>query len=88
MFACIIAVVMINAAEYKKHKSGTALRNPYTAVAVGMGLAIVVIGGARWLVGWPDWTIAIETALIALFAVFWAAQTNELWDDGLRIRTR
>jgi hypothetical protein len=88
MFACIIAVGVINAAEYKKHKSGSVLRNPYTAVAAGMGMAIVVSGGARWVLGWRHWTIAIETALIALFAIFWAVQTKELWDDGLRVRTR
>jgi hypothetical protein len=62
VFACIVTVVAINAAEYKKHKSESALWNPYTAVAAGMGLAIVVTGGARWDLGWRHWTIAIETA--------------------------
>ena len=86
MFICIVAVVAINAAEYKKHKSGSAIRNPYTAVAVGMVVALVVIGGAG-LLGWHHWTIAIETALLVLFAVFWTVQTIELWKPGLRVRT-
>jgi hypothetical protein len=86
MFACIIAVVVINAAEFKTHMSGSAFRNPYSPVAAGMGIAIVVIGGAGVL-GWRHWTIAIETSLIVLFAVFWIVQTTELWHDGLRVVT-
>jgi hypothetical protein len=86
MFGCIIAVVVINAAEFNTHISGSAVRNPYSPVAAGMGLAIVVIGGAGVL-GWRHWTIAIETSLIVLFAVFWIVQTTELWHYGLRVGT-
>jgi hypothetical protein len=87
MFACIIAVVAINAAGYRAQTSGSAIRNPYTAVAAGMGMAIVAIGAAG-LLGWDHWTIAIETALIALFAVFWIVQTKDLWKAGLRVEAR
>jgi hypothetical protein len=81
MFLCITAVVAINAFHYKADTNGT-LRNRYAAIAVGMGAAI-----AAYFVGWAlDWsnrTIFVETALLALFALFWTFQTLHLWTRGL-----
>jgi hypothetical protein len=81
MFLVITAVVLLNALRYKEDTDGT-LRNRYTAIAGGMVIAIVA-----WPVGyalhWSDRTIATETALLLLFAIFWANQTYHLWHRGL-----
>jgi hypothetical protein len=81
MFLCITAVVAINALLYRQDTSGT-LRNRYTVIAVGMGIAI-----AAWFVGWAlaweDRTFFTETALLVLFGIFWANQTFHLRHRGL-----
>jgi hypothetical protein len=84
MFLCIIGVACINAWETEPHRRLVNYRNAYIAIAVGMvatvaATAIVALAG-----GWSHWTIGIEAALIALFAIFWALQTIELWNYGLR----
>jgi hypothetical protein len=84
MFACIVAVVCINAREFKDEKPHErSLRNRYAAIAGAMVGSSVAIGFAGYL-GWAHWLIAIETALIVLFAAFWLIQTIDLWDEGLR----
>jgi hypothetical protein len=82
MFACIFVVVWINALGHRA--SARSPRNPYSAIAVAMALsasAIYMAGKA----GWDYWVLAIEAALICLFAIFWVIQTRELWDTGLRL---
>jgi hypothetical protein len=81
MFICIVVVVGLNAVGYKA--SATSPRNPYTATGVAMVGSSVGIGIAAAL-GWAHWVLAIECALIVLFAVFWVIQTRELWREGLR----
>jgi hypothetical protein len=89
MFLCIIAVVCINAREFKPVGSKHYYARWYTAVAVAMvvvlamGLVVVVV---HWLGGelWSYLTIVVETLLLILFATFWVIQTCELWNDGLR----
>ena len=83
LFACILVVVIINAVEFKTKTGAQTLRNRYTVIAAAMVLATIGIGIAG-LAGWTYWVLAIETALITLFAVFWTTQTQELWHDGLR----
>jgi hypothetical protein len=84
MFLCIVAVVCINAREYKDEKPDErSLRNRYAAIAGAMVGSSLAIGFAGWL-GWSHWLIAIETVLIVLFAVFWLIQTIDLWQRGLR----
>jgi hypothetical protein len=83
MFICILVVVGINALGYKQKTGARPRRNPYVAVAVAMVASAASIGLAG-LVGWDYWIIAIEAALISLFASFWVIQTRELWDQGLR----
>jgi hypothetical protein len=44
------------------------------------------MGVAALLVHWEHVLLWVEGTLIALFAVFWLSQTEELWDQGLRSR--
>jgi hypothetical protein len=83
MFACIIAVVWINALGYRDENEAASLRNRYAAIAVAMGgsLAVIPVGLLR---DWPYWVIVLEGLLITLFAIFWALQTDDLWVKGLR----
>jgi FtsH-binding integral membrane protein len=84
MFLCIIAVACINAWETTPHSRLVNYRNAYIAIAVGMVATVAATAIAALAGGWSHLTIAVEVALIALFAAFWAVQTIELWDYGLR----
>jgi hypothetical protein len=83
MFGCILAAVGDNAFAFKRSTNGSSVRNRYTLIGCLMIGSFAVIGIAG-LSGWKYWVIAIETALIGLFAVFWVIQTKELWEPGLR----
>jgi hypothetical protein len=83
MFVGIFIVVCINAREYKDKGPATSVRNRYGAIAIAMGVSFVVFPVAGAL-GWDYWILAIEIALISLFATFWVIQTRELWHPGLR----
>jgi hypothetical protein len=83
MFACIIAVVWINALSYKEQTEATSVANRYAAIAAAMLASLVVIPVG--LFGdWPYWVIVLEGLLISLFALFWGIQTHELWHKGIR----
>lgn len=85
MFLCIFVVTLNNAFDYKWKGRGESLKNRYIGIAAAMvGSAVAVAAAA--ITGWRYATIAIETAFIGLFAVFWAVQTSELWKPGLRVR--
>ena len=83
MFVCIFVVVWINALGYRDENDVRRWRNPYFVVACAMAASSAIIGIAG-LSDWEYWVIAIEGALILLFALFWIAQTVELWNRGLR----
>ena len=83
MFVCIVGVALDNAVDYKK-RAGKSLLNVYVAIAVAMAGAAVVILAVKAFVGWRYWLLALETAILALFAVFWLVQTWELGGRGLR----
>lgn len=83
MFACFLAVVIWNAVDYKAAKGVSWLKNHYALIAAGMVIAAVVIG-LSGLLGFDYWVLVIEATLITFFAVFWAIQTGELWDRGIR----
>jgi hypothetical protein len=83
MFACIIVVVWINAIAYRQKEGTPFLGNRYYAIAIAMLTAVVGLAIA-WGAGWKYWLLALEAALITLFAIFWVTQTAELWDEGLR----
>jgi hypothetical protein len=90
LFACLVAVVTINAWSYGHRRAGgfqptaTDYANRYAAVAVVMVGSVVLMFGWRLAFGWDHAALWIEAALIACFAAFWAIQTQELWQQGLR----
>lgn len=83
LFGSIIAVVVVNALGFSRHTAGASLRNRYMAIAALMIAAIVCLLIAD-AAGYRYWLILLETALLALFGLFWVIQTLELWDYGLR----
>ena len=90
MFGCIVAVAVINARLFGGRADATgrtrAWLNRYALIAAGM-VASIVLGGASYLVfGWEHWLLAVETVLIALFALFWVLQTRQLWSTGYWLR--
>ncbi|WP_369242087.1 hypothetical protein AB5J56_44305 [Streptomyces sp. R21] len=56
--------------------------NRYLAIALLMPAALVIILATPWFGDYD--TIWLEASMIALFAVFWVLQTQELWNHGLR----
>ena len=82
MFVFIIAVVCINAVAYRP-KPARSPRNPYSAIGVAM-VACVPLAVLAKRLGWDHTVLALEGALIVLFAAFWFIQTVELWHEGLR----
>jgi hypothetical protein len=90
MFAAILGVVVLNALGFhrKQERQGEEPVRPYTnRYAVIAGL---MVGGAGAIgvwdlaVGWDHAVLWIEGTLITLFGVFWAMQTEELWEGGVR----
>ena len=84
MFTCIFLVVLVNAVNFRP--SDRLRRNRYKAVAIAMGVSCLAVGAAA-LAGWDYSILAIEAALIFLFATFWVVQSRELWEQGLRTPT-
>jgi hypothetical protein len=87
MFAFIYANVWLNAvnlyfADQRRTGRGQLL-NRYTVIGILMTAAAAVTLVLE-LVHWRYVVLEIETSLIVLFAAFWALQTAELWDQGLR----
>lgn len=93
MFACIVGVVALNARGLgDRHvmagrRRMPAYTNRYAVVAVLMVGSTVVMYGWRVLFGWDHAVLWIEGTLIVLFAVFWAMQTQELWNTATRSRS-
>jgi hypothetical protein len=86
LFAAILAVVIINALDHSPSdsQSSPAYRRLYRGTAAAMILAMSGVLIANCLMTWRHPTLVIEALFISLFAVFWAAQTKELWNKGLR----
>jgi len=88
MFLCIIAVVLLNAEQFRrkqrKHAVPHSPANRYSVIALLMVVAPLVMVGWKALFGWQHAVLWIEGALILLFAAFWVSQTQELWNDGIR----
>jgi hypothetical protein len=90
MFACIVAVVWLNALGFhrKQEAAGENPRHPatnrYAAIAGLMLAGAGAMGVWDWTVGWDHAVLFIEGWLIGLFAAFWLIQTEELWEGGVR----
>lgn len=83
MFACIALVVLSNACAIGASRDPRSLRNRY-GVIVGLMGASAVACAVAGIAGWRSWLIALESALLLLFSVFWLLQTFEQRDSGLR----
>ena len=90
MFACIVAVVALNALGFhrKEEAAGKNPRHPATNRYAGIAGLMLAGAGAMgvwdWTVGWDHAVLFIEGWLITLFAAFWLIQTQELWKGGVR----
>jgi hypothetical protein len=88
MFAFIYANVWLNAMNLyfaDEQRGRASVLNRYTVIGILMTAAGVVTAVLA-LQHWRYAVLEIETSLIVLFAAFWALQTAELWDQGLRGR--
>jgi hypothetical protein len=84
MFAFVYGNVWLNAVNLHFSRTGRPI-NRYAVIGILMTAAIVATVVLA-LVHWPYAVLEIETSLIVLFAAFWALQTAELWNQGLRTR--
>ncbi len=86
MFGCFVAVALIDARLFGLGPDPTRRTRPwlnrYALVAEGMVASIVLGAAAHVVFGWEHWLLAVESALIALFAWFWVLQTRQLWSTG------
>ncbi|MFF0342550.1 hypothetical protein [Kribbella sp. NPDC004875] len=88
MFVCIVAVVLLNAEQYRrkqrKHAVPHSPANRYSVIAVAMVAVPLFMVVWKKAFGWEHAVLWIEGTLIVLFAAFWVSQTQELWTDGIR----
>ncbi len=56
-------------------------RNVYGLIAFLMFWSVVIQGLVLWLADWRLGLLWIEATQIALFALFWAVQTKQKWDE-------
>lgn len=86
MFACIIAVVVINAYLATNQPScRPGYVRGYRAIAVAMIATLIIVAALHELFdpdgnGWNYSVLLAEVLLIAEFGLYWALQTKELWD--------
>lgn len=80
MFGCIILVAVLNAFSFKRKQDDPNARNRYSAIALIMPVSVLALlfFGGKYSV------LMAEFDAIALFAIFWAIQTEELWGEGVR----
>lgn len=77
MFVMLAGVVALNVRTHARHGGRTWCLVAYTLILVGMvGTAVVV-----WIVGGTHAVLVLETVEILLFALFWAVQTVEYWNE-------
>jgi len=88
MFVCIVAVVLLNAEQFRrkqrKHAAAHSPANRYSVIALAMVIAPFAMFAWRKAFGWDHAVLWIEGTLIVLFAAFWISQTQELWSEGIR----
>src|SRR5439155_13570025 len=89
LFASIVAVALVNARGYGRRTTGSdrvalVYRNRYTLIATLMVLTPIALWLVSQLVAWEHRLLWIEASMLGLFAAFWALQTQELWNEGIR----
>ena len=80
LFGLIILVAVLNAFSFMHKQGDPNAANRYLLIAIVMPVSVLGL----WLFVGDYNVLAAEVAAIVLFAVFWAIQTEELWDEGLR----
>ena len=80
MFGLIILVAVLNAFSFMHKQDDPNAANRYLLIAIVMPLSVL----GFMLFGGEYHVLKAEIAAIALFAIFWGIQTEELWDEGLR----
>jgi hypothetical protein len=88
LFLCVIAVVLIDAVDYRDKNGQAHLVNRYSVIAAAMVGSAGIILIVKWSTDWQHWQLFLEAALITLFAAFWVLQTLELGNQGLRSTER
>ena len=85
MFVCI-GLAAANSARSQGSTGGRSqrYRQLYWAIVAAMVVGAAVILIARRFVDWHHGVLWLEALEIALFAAFWAVQTVELWNEGMR----
>ena len=81
LFGCIIGAAFDNAFDTDRH----GWQPLYISLAVLMAAAVLIPLIVDLATNWQYWMIVTEALVLALFMVFWLAQTVELWDDGIRL---
>jgi hypothetical protein len=79
MFACLAVAVWLNA-----ERDATGKYVPfYKAMALAMVISAVVILGLAVILGdrWDHAILVLESIELGLFALYWAAQTKEHWNE-------
>jgi drug/metabolite transporter (DMT)-like permease len=87
MFGCIAAVAIIDGLHARNAQR--APKRGWTYVLIGVAMVAAAAGISLWsrfVAPLANEVLLIETALIVLFAVFWAMQTVDLWQAGSRDR--
>jgi len=79
MFSCIILVAWVNALSFRRKQHDPNARNRYSAIGFAM-LSVFVL----YAFGGKYRVLLAEIDAIALFAIFWGIQTEELWGEGVR----
>lgn len=69
LFALIIVVVFLSSRQ--------GWRRAYKTIGWLMVLSVVIFLGLARITHWAHWVLAVESALILLFAVFWGIQTAD-----------
>lgn len=76
-FAFLAAAVLLNAGAIRGQQDKRVYFVLYLVIAVLMVVAAVVL----FPLGWEYNILVLEAVEIALFGIFWAVQTMELWDE-------
>lgn len=87
MFVFIGLAVLSNArATRTKHHTALPYRTIYWVITIGMVAGALLIVIMNLLLEWWDHEVLwLEIVEIGLFGAFWAVQTIEFWNDGVRL---
>lgn len=88
LFACIIAVTVLNAVSRSLASTASRPRSLVNAYSVLSALMALVLIAGLLLRDWYYTILFIEAGVLVLFLAFWIIQSAELWRTGVRHRGR